>query len=59
MGKRTGLHRALVGKLEGKRPPGKCRRRWEENIRKNLKKIGLGRGVDRKKGHVIQHQSTV
>jgi hypothetical protein len=38
MEKRTGLHRALVRKLEGKRPPEKCRRRWEENIRMNLKK---------------------
>jgi len=50
MKKRTGLHRALVGKLEGKRPPGKCRRRWEENIRINLKKIGWGCGLDRNKG---------
>jgi len=38
MGKTTGLHRVLVGKLEGKRPPGKCRRRWEENIGMNRKK---------------------
>jgi len=36
MGKRTGLHRALVGNLEGKRQPGKCRRRWQDNIRMNL-----------------------
>ena len=39
-GKRKGLHSVSVGKLEGKRPPGKCRRIWEENIRMNLKKAG-------------------
>jgi len=57
MGKTTGLHRVLVGKLEGKRPPGKCRRRWEENIGMNRKKkkIRWGRGVDRNKGQVMQH----
>jgi hypothetical protein len=38
MGESTGLHRAFVGKLEGKRPPEKRRRRWQENIRMNLKK---------------------
>jgi hypothetical protein len=33
------------GKPEGKRPLGRTRRRWEDGIRKDLRKIGL-RGVD-------------
>jgi hypothetical protein len=35
----------LVGKPEGKRPPGRPRRRWENGIRMDLREIGLG-GVD-------------
>jgi hypothetical protein len=30
---------SLVGKLEGKRPLGRSRRRWEENIRMDVRKI--------------------
>jgi len=37
MGKRTGLYRALVGKLEGKRPPGKRGTRWEYNMKVFIK----------------------
>jgi hypothetical protein len=33
-----------VGKLEGKRPLGRPRRRWEDNIRKDLQEIGGGCG---------------
>jgi hypothetical protein len=29
--------RILIGKPEGKRPLGRCRRRWEDNIRKDLR----------------------
>jgi hypothetical protein len=32
MGERTGVYRVLVGKPEGKRPLGRPRRRWEDNI---------------------------
>jgi hypothetical protein len=32
----------LTGKPTGKRPLGKPRRRWEENIRMNLKETGIG-----------------
>jgi hypothetical protein len=32
--------RVLVGKLEGKRPVGTTRRRWEDNIKMNLREIG-------------------
>jgi hypothetical protein len=31
-----GIYRVFVGKPEGKRPPGKPRRRWEDNIRMDL-----------------------
>jgi hypothetical protein len=34
----------LVGKPEGKRPLGRPRRRWEDEIRMDLRKIGLGGG---------------
>jgi hypothetical protein len=32
MGEERGVHRVLMGKLEGKRPLGRPRRRWEDNI---------------------------
>jgi hypothetical protein len=32
-GQRKGTHRVLVGKHEGKRPLGRSRRRWEDNIK--------------------------
>jgi hypothetical protein len=34
-----------VGKLEGKRPLGRQRRRWEDNIKIDLQEVGCG-GVD-------------
>jgi hypothetical protein len=36
--------RALVGKPEGKRPMGKPRRRWENNIKMDLQEVGGSRG---------------
>ena len=39
-----GVHKVLVGKPEGKRPLGRPRRRWEDNIKKNLQKVGRGCG---------------
>ena len=39
MGERRGVSRALVGKLEGKRPLGKPRRRWEDNIKMDLQEV--------------------
>ena len=36
MGKRRGVYRVLVGKPEGKRPLGRPRRRWEDNIKMDL-----------------------
>ena len=35
-----GVHRVLVGKPEGKRPLGRPRRRWEDNIRMDLQEVG-------------------
>jgi hypothetical protein len=35
-------YRVLVGKPEGKRPLGKPRRRWEDNIKIGLREIGWG-----------------
>ena len=40
MGEGRGLHRVLVGKPEGKRPLGKPRRRWEDNIKMDLQEVG-------------------
>ena len=39
-----GLHRVLVGKPEGKRPLGRPRRRWEDNIKMDFQEVGGGRG---------------
>jgi len=41
VGKRSGVHRVLVGKPEGKRPLGRPRRRWEDNIKMDFKEVGL------------------
>jgi hypothetical protein len=35
-----GVYRILVGKTEGKRPLGRTRRRWEDNIRIDLQEVG-------------------
>jgi len=45
MGKRRGVYRVLVGKLEGKRPLGRPRRRWKESFKMDLQEVGCG-GVD-------------
>ena len=37
------MHRVLVGKPEGKRPLGRPRRRWEDNIKMDLQEVGGGR----------------
>ena len=37
----TGVFRILTGKPTGKRPLGRCKSRWEENIRMDLKEIGV------------------
>ena len=42
MGERRGVYRVLVGKTEGKRQFGRPRRRWEDNIKMDLQKVGCG-----------------
>jgi len=37
-----GVHRVLVGKLEGKSPLGRPRRRWKNNIEMDLQELGVG-----------------
>jgi hypothetical protein len=45
MGEKRNAYTSLVGKPEEKRPLGRPRRRWEDNIRMDLKEIGWG-GMD-------------
>jgi hypothetical protein len=40
MGKNWNAYRILVGKVEGKRPLGRPGRRWEDNIKMDLREIG-------------------
>ena len=42
MGEERGAHRVLVGKPEGKRPLGRPRRRWVDNIRMDFQEVGCG-----------------
>ena len=39
-----GVHRVLVGKPEEKRPLGRPRRRWKDNIKMDLEEVGRGCG---------------
>ena len=42
MGKRRGAYKVLVKKPEGRRPLGKPRHRWDDNIKIDLRKVGWG-----------------
>jgi len=42
MGERRGVYRILMGKPEERRPLGRPRRRWEDNIRIDLRKVECG-----------------
>jgi len=42
MGEERGVYRVLVGKLEGRRPLGRPRRRWVDNIRMDLQEVRCG-----------------
>ena len=42
VGEGRGVHRVLVGKPEGKRPLGRPRHRWKENIKMDLQEVGGG-----------------
>jgi hypothetical protein len=41
MGEGRGVYRVLVGRLEGKRPLRRPRRRWEDNIKMDLGEVGI------------------
>jgi hypothetical protein len=41
MGEKRNVYRLLVGRPEGKRPLGRPRRRWMDNIKMDLLEIGL------------------
>jgi hypothetical protein len=41
MGEGRGVYRVLVGRLEGKRPLGRPKRTWEDNIKMDLREIGI------------------
>jgi hypothetical protein len=40
------MSQSLVGKPEGRRPLERERRRWEDNIKMNLREEGWGNGLD-------------
>jgi hypothetical protein len=42
MGEVRGAYNILVGRPEGRRPPGRARRRWVDNIKTDLREIGFG-----------------
>jgi len=42
LGKKRGVYRFMVGKREGKRPLGRPRRRWEDNIKMDLQEVECG-----------------
>jgi len=42
MWERRGVYRVLVGNPEGKRPLGRLRRRWKDNIKIDLQEVGCG-----------------
>jgi hypothetical protein len=43
MGEGRGVYSVLVGKPEGRRPLGRPRRRWEDNIKMDLQEVGCAR----------------
>jgi hypothetical protein len=42
IGEKRGAYRILVGRREGRRPLGRPRRRWEDNIKMDLQEVGWG-----------------
>ena len=47
MGEERGVYRVLVGKPEGKRPLGRPRRRWVDNIRMDFQEVGIWIGLSK------------
>jgi hypothetical protein len=46
MGEGRSAYRILVGRPEGRRPLGRPRRRWEDNIKMDLQEVGSEHGLD-------------
>jgi hypothetical protein len=46
MGEKRGAYRILVVRPEGRRPLGRPRRRWEDNIKMGPQTVGWGHGLD-------------
>jgi len=46
MGKRRSAYRVMVGKPEGRRPTGRPRCIWEDNIKMDRQEMGWGHGLD-------------
>jgi hypothetical protein len=46
MGRSRGAYRVLVGKLGRRRPLGRPRRWWEDNIKMNLREVEWRKGTD-------------
>jgi hypothetical protein len=44
MGEERAVHMVLVGKPVGKRPLGRPRHRWEDNIKMDMEEVGGGHG---------------
>jgi hypothetical protein len=42
MGEGRSVYRVLVGKPEGKRPLGRPRRRWDDDVRMDVQEVGCG-----------------
>jgi hypothetical protein len=46
IGEKRGAYKILVGRPEGRRPLGRPRSRWEDNIKTDLQDVGWGHGLD-------------
>jgi hypothetical protein len=46
MGEKRGAYRILIGRPEGRRPLGRPRHRWEDNIKTDVQDAGRGPGLD-------------
>jgi hypothetical protein len=46
VGERRGVYRDVVGKPEGKKPLGRPRSRWKENMKMDLQEMGRGQRLD-------------
>jgi hypothetical protein len=46
MGEGRGAYRILVRRPEGRRPLGRPKRRWQDNIKMDLQEVGWGRELD-------------